>query len=122
MKPWRWSEIITDEICGQVNGAINVVISGATTPATYNWSSGETTEDLSNIAGGTYTLNITDAIGCTATTNSTVQNNTGTLALSNQVLTNEVCGNGGLSRTTLGIHHQDRTHNRNSKHRRRKKV
>ncbi len=87
--------IITDEICGQVNGAINVVISGATTPATYNWSSGETTEDLSNIAGGTYTLNITDAIGCTATTNSTVQNNTGTLALSNQVLTNEVCGNGG---------------------------
>ncbi|WMX16750.1 choice-of-anchor L domain-containing protein [Aureispira sp. CCB-E] len=86
--------IISDETCGQNDGSVTIIVSGANAPATYAWSNASATQNLSNIAAGTYSVTVTDAIGCTVTSNANVQNNTGTLALAGQVLTNEVCGNG----------------------------
>jgi subtilisin-like proprotein convertase family protein len=89
--------IINDETCGQGDGSVGIIISGANAPATYLWSNSSVTQNLSNLQGGLYTVTVTDVIGCTVTGNANVQNNTGTLALTGQVVTNEICGNGAGS-------------------------
>jgi hypothetical protein len=58
------SAVVTTSDCGQSIGAVNLTISGGTSPFTYNWSSGETTEDISNITGDNYNVQVTDANGC----------------------------------------------------------
>lgn len=89
--------IINDETCGQADGSVGIIISGANAPATYLWSNSSVTQNISNVQGGLYTVTVTDVIGCTVTGSANVQNNTGTLALTGQVVTNEICGNGAGS-------------------------
>jgi hypothetical protein len=57
---------------GGNNGAINVTLSGGTSPYTYNWGGGITTEDRTNLTAGTYSCTITDANSCTSTLNFTI--------------------------------------------------
>lgn len=58
---------------GDTNGAIDLQISGGTTPYTFNWSNAETTEDLANLSGNnTYTVIVKDANDCTATESITI--------------------------------------------------
>lgn len=52
---------------GSTDGAVDVAVSGGTTPYTYLWSNNATTEDLNGVAAGTYTLTITDGNACTTT-------------------------------------------------------
>ncbi len=85
--------IVTDENCGQSNGAINITVNNATNP-TYVWSNGATTEDVSNLSAGTYTVTVSDANGCTATGSYTVNDLGSTLAISNANVTDECCGSG----------------------------
>jgi subtilisin-like proprotein convertase family protein len=83
---------ITNEVCGQGNGAVNITAS-ATGSISYVWSNGATTEDLSNISGGTYSVTATDNLGCSVSTSATVPNQTGTLAISFSNVQNETCNN-----------------------------
>jgi len=67
------TETHTDILCnGQSTGAIDVSVSGGTSPYTYLWNDGNTNEDRTAIPAGTYLLTVTDNNGCTQTLSVTV--------------------------------------------------
>jgi len=96
--------IVTDENCGASDGALDAIVSGAAMPASYTWDSGQTTEDISGLIAGTYTLTIVDNNGCSASSSATIINNSGTLQLISEQLTNEICGgaNGAINIEVTG--------------------
>jgi len=50
------------------NGAININVTGGTSPYQYAWSNtSKTTQDLTGLVGGNYTVTVTDANNCTQT-------------------------------------------------------
>jgi hypothetical protein len=68
----------TDEILAN-DGAIDLTVSGGTSPYTFNWTGAAgTSEDPSNLAGGTYTVTVTDNNGCIETLDVTVNSQLGT--------------------------------------------
>ncbi|UII26433.1 T9SS type A sorting domain-containing protein [Fulvivirga maritima] len=63
--PLLSSTTITDISCyGEVDGAIDLDISGGTAPYNYAWSTGADSEDLTDLTAGTYSVVITDTNGC----------------------------------------------------------
>jgi hypothetical protein len=57
----------SDNACyGDLNGSIDLSISGGDAPYQIIWSNGETTEDLSNLPAGIYTVTVSDSKGCSA--------------------------------------------------------
>ena len=55
----------TNILCHGANtGAVNLTVTGGSTPYQFIWSSGDTTEDISNTGPGIYTVVITDVNGC----------------------------------------------------------
>ena len=73
--PVAVSGIVTDGDC-ESNGAIDITVTGGTTPYTYAWTGPagftSTDEDLTGLVSGTYTVLVTDANGCEATGSWTV--------------------------------------------------
>jgi len=57
---------------GLDNGAIELTVTGGTTPYSFAWSNSATTEDLNGLAPGTYGVTVTDANNCTAITSGAV--------------------------------------------------
>lgn len=57
---------IDDADCGNASGNVTTVVTGGTSPYSYQWKSGETTADRSNLAAGTYYLAVVDSNGCKA--------------------------------------------------------
>lgn len=58
----------TDPTClGATNGSVDLLLTGGTSPFTFNWSNGAITEDLSSLSNGIYTVTVTADGGCTAT-------------------------------------------------------
>ena len=55
----------TDILCnGDQSGAVDVSVSGGTTPITYLWNTGSTVEDLYGLNGGNYSVTVSDANNC----------------------------------------------------------
>tara|TARA_R110002049_G_scaffold308786_2_gene514082 strand:- start:1198 stop:3327 length:2130 start_codon:yes stop_codon:yes gene_type:complete len=77
---------------GLTDGAIDITVSGGTTPYSFLWSNATTTEDLTAIGAGTYTVTISDGNACTSVKTFTVTQPT-SLSLVD-VITNVSC-NGG---------------------------
>jgi len=88
---------------GLTDGAIDITVSGGTTPYTYLWSNAVTTEDLSAIGAGSYTVTVTDANACTSmNTYSVTQPTTITIV---DAITNVSCNggaNGAIALTVSG--------------------
>ena len=82
---------VVDENCGDGTGSIDIDVTGGSAPYFYSWSSGQTTEDISGLSAGSYVLSVTDNNGCMVNVNATVLNNTGSFAISNQVIGNASC-------------------------------
>ena len=56
---------VTNVSCnGGNNGAINISVSGGTSPYIYDWSNGSASEDISGIQAGPYEIMVSDNYGC----------------------------------------------------------
>ncbi|HLP93646.1 MAG TPA: hypothetical protein VK168_06395, partial [Saprospiraceae bacterium] len=102
------TKTITNVSCnGGANGAINLSVSGGTSPYTYDWSNDgpenpdNDPQDLTGLTAGTYTVTVTDANGCTGTSSSVV---TQPAALSlTRVITNVSCNGGNDGSINLTV-------------------
>lgn len=82
--PLQLSGTTTPVNCfGASSGAINLTVSGGTTPYSYAWSDGATTEDRNNLAAGSYTVTVTG--GGTATATYTITQPTTALSVNGNV-------------------------------------
>jgi hypothetical protein len=93
------SVIAGNATCGNANGTIDLSVSGAVSPFTYNWGGGVTTQDRTNLAAGTYTVVVTDANACSKTISATVNNISGPSLSSTQ--TNLLCNGGNTGAIDL---------------------
>ncbi len=75
---------ITDSDSGADNGAIDVSLTGGTSPYSISWSDGSEEEDRSGLSAGTYTVNVTDANDCSLSQTYTVVNSTSELGAVNE--------------------------------------
>lgn len=94
----------SNEMCNNNAGLINVSIQGGVAPINYIWSNGSITQDLSGLNEGNYTCTISDANGCTVESHATILNSSGTLNVSNSIITDEACNNnsGAINLTVQG--------------------
>jgi len=100
---------VVNEVCGNMEGEINLVVSGGVSPYLYTWSNGASTQDLTDLAQNTYLVTVTDANSCTAVHSATIINLVGQcavacdLAINNASVLHETCGNanGSISITAF---------------------
>jgi gliding motility-associated-like protein len=90
---------------GGNNGAIDLTVSGGTSPYQFSWSNGATGEDISNLSAGVYTVVVTDANGCTTGSSAQITEPSADLTSSVSASQNVNCfggSDGAISLTVSG--------------------
>ncbi len=89
---------------GGVNGAVDITVTGASAPFTYNWGSGIASQDRNNLPAGTYTVTASNTAGCSVTASYTVTQPTTNLLTSatNTAVTCNGGNNGSINLTPTG--------------------
>ena len=77
---------------GISNGAVNLTVTGGTSPYAYNWSNSSISEDINNLSAGLYKVTIIDANGCTIEDSITISEPT---VLSLSLAGTDITCNGG---------------------------
>lgn len=96
------SFISTPANCNGTNtGAINLSVSGGTSPYTYLWSNGAVTEDLVSLVAGPYSITVTDANGCSGNGNTSISQPTALLLTSSN--SNVSCNGGSNGSINLSV-------------------
>jgi hypothetical protein len=88
---------------GLNNGAIELTVTGGTTPYSFAWSNGSTNEDLTGLGPNTYSVTVTDFNGCTVNRSQLVTEPA--LMVATSVNTNVTCfggSNGAINLTVNG--------------------
>lgn len=60
----RIASIVTNSTCNLSDGAIDIQVSGGTSPYNYVWSNSETSEDITAVSSGAYSVNVNDSNSC----------------------------------------------------------
>ncbi len=96
------SSSITNASCfGGNNGAINLAVTGGTSPYTYLWNSGAIAQNRTNLSAAAYSVTVTDYTGCTAAHTATVGQATSLSII--PVVTNVSCNSGTNGAITLTV-------------------
>jgi gliding motility-associated-like protein len=67
------NSIVSNVICGESTGSIDLEVTGGVGPYIYNWSpNNESTQGINNLLAGSYSVFISDANGCEASQNYTI--------------------------------------------------
>jgi hypothetical protein len=97
---------VTNISCnGGMNGAIDMSVTGGTTPYSFVWSTGATTEDISGLGAGIVTVTITDGNGCVSVRNANVTQPAIALAISSALVQDASCNgsnDGAVNITVVG--------------------
>ncbi len=94
----------TDVACYSAgSGAIDINVSGGTSPYTYSWTGGANTQDISGLSGGNYTVTVTDNVSCVGTLSVTISEPSTPLVVSGLVM-DAGCGtpSGGIDLSVSG--------------------
>lgn len=85
------SSVLTHVACfGNATGAIDVSVSGGTSPYSYQWSDGSFTgQDRSNIGSGLYVVTVTDSKSCKITLQNVINQNAAIMV--SGLVTNPLC-------------------------------
>jgi len=87
------SNIVTNELCGNGQGAINITATGQN--LSFSWSNGDNTEDISGLVSGDYICTISTPQGCTFVSSPiSVLNSSGSMLVSTPIVIDEECTNG----------------------------
>lgn len=101
--PIQTSVTTTNVYCfGGSDGAINLTVSGGTSPYNVIWSNGTTTEDISNLITGTYSATITDANNCSAIISETINQPLSGILIS-ATITNVACFGDPIGSINLNV-------------------
>lgn len=93
---------IISSTCGDVNGSIDLIVTGGIAPYSYIWWNGETTEDINNFPAGSYGVTVIGSDGCLANTIVALNDLTAPDLIVSQI--DNTCGfnNGSISLTVSG--------------------
>jgi gliding motility-associated-like protein len=102
--PLKLDTTLTHVKCfGDSTAAINLTVTGGTTPYTFAWSNSQTTEDISSLKAGIYSVVVSDKSGCTGAVNVTIKQPLAPLSATSSAINVTCTGNKDGTATAIPL-------------------